>query len=444
VAITGDNSVSVIATATNTVVATVPVGSISPWGVAITPDGAFAYVTNKGGVSLISTATNTLVATVPVGSTDSVPAGVAITPDGAFAYVAIPTDNSVSVIATAAKTVVASVPVGSTPMGVAITPDGAFAYVTNFISDNGIFCTVSVISTTTNTVVATVPVGVDPVGVAFTPAFKVDLTPPVIVPQLTGTLGNNGWYRSNVTVTWSVTDPESGIASSSGCGSTTLTTDTAGMTPRCSAMNGARLFSSVPVTIKIDKTPPVATATPVPAPNGNGWNSTNVTVTFTGTDNVSGIDSCSAPVTLTNQGAGQTATGTCTDKAGNVSAPVTATMKIDKTPPVISGMPAAGCSLWPPNHKLVQVAIVTAADALSGLAPGTFKVTGKSNEPIDPTDPAIVVTPNGSGGFIVQLQVDRLGTGTGRIYTLTATADDLAGNTGTVTATCTVPLRLLR
>src|SRR4030095_2012117 len=36
--------------------------------------------------------------------------------------------------------------------------------------------------------------------------------------------------------------------------------------------------------------------------------------------------------------------------------------------PVISGMPAAGCKLWPPNRKLVQVAVVTADDALSGLA----------------------------------------------------------------------------
>ena len=48
--------------------------------------------------------------------------------------------------------------------------------------------------------------------------------PPVIAPQVTGTVGNNGWYVSNVTVNWSVTDP-SGIASSSGCAATS---DTAG------------------------------------------------------------------------------------------------------------------------------------------------------------------------------------------------------------------------
>jgi YVTN family beta-propeller protein len=72
------NSVSVIDTASNTVVATVGVGSVPYW-VAITPDGTRAYVTNFGSnfVSVIDTASNTVVATVGVGSE---PFGVAITP----------------------------------------------------------------------------------------------------------------------------------------------------------------------------------------------------------------------------------------------------------------------------------------------------------------------------------------------------------------------------
>jgi YVTN family beta-propeller protein len=50
--------------------------------VAITPGGAFAYVTNTGSdkVSVIATATNTVVATVTV-PLGSFPQGVAITPD---------------------------------------------------------------------------------------------------------------------------------------------------------------------------------------------------------------------------------------------------------------------------------------------------------------------------------------------------------------------------
>jgi hypothetical protein len=109
-------------------------------------------------------------------------------------------------------------------------------------------------------------------------------------------------------------------------------------------------------------------------------------------------------------------------------------------PAVISGMPGPGCSLWPPNHKLVTVATVTASDAVGGILPGSFTVTGTSNEPSnDPKDPEIVITPNGSGGFVVQLAAERLGNGTGRIYTLTATATNSAGLTTTSTNTCTVP-----
>jgi YVTN family beta-propeller protein len=112
--------VSVIATSTNTVVATVTVGN-EAGHVAITPDGAFAYVTNglSDDVSVIATSTNTVVATVTSGDG---PGGVAITHDGAFAYVANHISNSVSVIATSTNTVAATVTVGNGPWGVAITP----------------------------------------------------------------------------------------------------------------------------------------------------------------------------------------------------------------------------------------------------------------------------------------------------------------------------------
>ena len=86
------------------------------------------------------------------------PRGVAITPNGAFAYVTTVGSNTVSVIATATNTVVATIGVGSTPLGAAINPfygayGGETVYVTNANSNN-----VSVIATVTNTVVGTVGV----------------------------------------------------------------------------------------------------------------------------------------------------------------------------------------------------------------------------------------------------------------------------------------------
>jgi len=157
--------ISVIDTATNTVVATIPARGTA--GIAITPSGSQAYVTSPGAgtVSVIDTVTNTVVATISLGTNQN-PFGVAITPDGTRAYVTINFPNNfVSVIDTATNTVIATIPVGVAPNGLAITPDGTRAYVTNDDSD-----TVSVIDITTNTVVATIPVGVGPVAVAITPA----------------------------------------------------------------------------------------------------------------------------------------------------------------------------------------------------------------------------------------------------------------------------------
>ncbi len=118
--------------------------------------------------------------------------------------------------------------------------------------------------------------------------------------------------------------------------------------------------------------------------------------------------------------------------------------KTDSTPPVISGLPGAGCTLWPPNHQLVQIAVVSASDnGGSGIA--AFNVTATSNEPENglgdgDTAPDTVVTGSGLGPRTVQARAERSGNGTGRIYTINATATDASGNTATTTATCTVPL----
>jgi YVTN family beta-propeller protein len=107
-----------------------------------------AYITNCGSdsVSVIATATNTVVGS-PI-SVGTCPYGVTVTPDGTQVYVANSNSNNVSAIATATSTVTATIPVGTSPIGVAVTPNGSFAYVANYGS-----ATVSVIATATNAVV---------------------------------------------------------------------------------------------------------------------------------------------------------------------------------------------------------------------------------------------------------------------------------------------------
>jgi len=107
----------------------------------------------------------------------------------------------------------------------------------------------------------------------------------------------------------------------------------------------------------------------------------------------------------------------------------------DAVGPVITGMPAPGLELWPPDNKLVKVATITASDAGTGLA--SLNVTATSNEP-EGNDKDIFITGSGSQ-YVVELRAQREGSGKGRIYTITATATDKAGNKSTVTSTVTVP-----
>lgn len=84
-----------------------------------------------------------------------------------------------------------------------------------------------------------------------------DVTAPVITAQISGTLGNNGFYTSDVTVTWTVTDAES-AATSTGCAAQSVTQDTTGVTFTCVAQSEGG-SASQSVTITRDATAPVIT-----------------------------------------------------------------------------------------------------------------------------------------------------------------------------------------
>src|SRR5207249_1464219 len=123
-------------------------------------------------------------------------------------------------------------------------------------------------------------------------------------------------------------------------------------------------------------------------------------------------------------------TCTATNAAGLTASRAT-TVRMDQTPPSITGMPIGPCLIWPPNKKLVQIADVNATDTGSGVAgPAQFTVT--SNEPVNPGD--IVIT-----GNVVQVVADRLGNGNDRVYRVQSWMEDLAGNYTMAFGTCMVP-----
>lgn len=121
-----DNTVSVIDTASNAVVATVPVAA-GPHGMGVTPDGRWVFVTGdaSSAMSVIDTATDRVTRTVEVGKS---PHGVALTPDGKILLVGVYGEDRIAFIDTATLAIVATVPVPK-PHTIAIRPDGKLAYV---------------------------------------------------------------------------------------------------------------------------------------------------------------------------------------------------------------------------------------------------------------------------------------------------------------------------
>ncbi|MDW5549607.1 PKD domain-containing protein [Methanosarcina sp.] len=198
---TDEGAISVIDTATNTLKATVPVGSL-PAGVAVSPDGTKVYVANRGSntVSVIDAATNTVTATMDVGSG---PNGIAVNPDGTKVYVTNMYSDTVSVIDAATNTVTTTVNVGSYPWGVAVSPSGTKVYVSSTGSD-----TVSVIDTATNKVTATVPVGSFPIGIAVKP----DGTKVYVANEESNTISVIDTATNKVTATVTVGNYPLGVA----------------------------------------------------------------------------------------------------------------------------------------------------------------------------------------------------------------------------------------
>lgn len=146
------NSVSVIDAATNSVIATLAVGS-QPLGVAVDPKGQRAYVTNYGASSLTVLDAQSLqvVRNVSLGMGIS-PAGVAVTADGAKVLVAIqsPASDRRVLVYDVATEALRSISVDSAPFGIATHPAQPIAYVTNQLGR-----TVSVIDTANETVTST-------------------------------------------------------------------------------------------------------------------------------------------------------------------------------------------------------------------------------------------------------------------------------------------------
>ncbi|PWW06574.1 hypothetical protein DFQ01_103478 [Paenibacillus cellulosilyticus] len=159
----------------------------------------------------------------------------------------------------------------------------------------------------------------------------------------------------------------------------------------------------------------------------------------------------SEPVTITNNGGSASYTFTdngsftfeFVDAAGNIGSATATVNNIDKT------APTATLSVDTPvinqnNHKMVPVKVsVNAIDNVSGIASIVLTSvtsnesdngTGDGNTANDIQDAAL-----GTFDTSISLRAERSGNGNGRIYTITYTITDLAGNTTIASVQVTVP-----
>lgn len=159
--------ITVVNTATNQVIATVPITAGPPQFLAFAPDGRRMYVAIYNDqrtiheVDVFDTGSNTVVARIPQPARPFLPA---VSPNGKLLFVPNHDIASLSIIATDTNTVTAQINVPENPHWVAFSSDGKRAYTANHESN-----LVAVIDAVNLKIISTIPVGTSPHSIAVSP-----------------------------------------------------------------------------------------------------------------------------------------------------------------------------------------------------------------------------------------------------------------------------------
>jgi hypothetical protein len=198
---------------------------------------------------------------------------------------------------------------------------------------------------------------------------KLDLTAPTIAGSTDRAPNAAGWYKANVTVTFTGSDPLSGLKFLSPA---SLLVEGENQSVTGTATDAADNTSHATVdNIDIDKTAPLLSVAPTTLPNSNGWYNTDVSQHWSASDALSGL-SAPAPADslLSDEGIGLTATQAVTDSADNTTTTTSAPVKIDKTGPSTDISAPSG---W--VNSSVHVTF-SPHDSLSGVEETHFAVDG--------------------------------------------------------------------
>ncbi|HET8626431.1 MAG TPA: PxKF domain-containing protein, partial [Thermomicrobiales bacterium] len=248
---------------------------------------------------------------------------------------------------------------------------------------------------------ATAPVG----------GINIDTAPPTISGKATTAPNGNGWYNGPVAIHFTCSDALSGIQQCPA--DVVLNKAGANQAVSGTAVDNAGNAATYTVSgINIDLTSPTLTGAAATPANAAGWYNTDVTINWTGTDDLAGIDPATQPAAsvITGEGSNLGASAKIADKAGNVGTGTVGGIKIDRTPPTISGAPTTQPNAAGWYKGAVTVHFTCADPALADGTPGSGVAQCPSDQVLsaDGADqgvasgPAADVAGNSSTGITVK------------------------------------------
>ncbi|MGE3277778.1 MAG: HYR domain-containing protein [Vicinamibacterales bacterium] len=318
------------------------------------------------------------------------------------------------------------------------------------------------------------------------PAVNIDKTSPEIVFAGLPPTNAAGWYRQDPTLVWTCTDALSGPVAAQVSQTLTVEGSSEKLTGRCYDRAGNQR-GETRSGLRLDKTPPTLEwADAAPAANAAGWYNADVAFAFTPADALSGVATTSEPnpLVLTAEGTAVTGVVTVTDIAGNTATFTSPAVDIDRTPPafvtpealsaeaasaagavVTFDVSASDVGQGPIDATCAPVSgsvfalgatdvTCTATDQAGNEGTAAFTVTvadttaptvvaeGQSAEATGPAGAAVTFAASATDAVTGNLAVS-CSPAAGTVFplgstTVTCTAVDEAGNTGSATATIVV------
>jgi hypothetical protein len=251
----------------------------------------------------------------------------------------------------------------------------------------------------------------DASGPGHTLTVKIDNITPSISGAASPAPNASGWNNSDVTVRFTCSDAESGIA---GCTSdAVLRADAANQSVTGTATDHGGNSSTTTVGgLNIDQTAPSLSGSPTTSPNVNGWYNGDVTVHWTASDATSGVDGDTLPADSTVAGEGADLTAgpvAVSDVAGNTASASVQHLRIDRTAPTIAGAATASANGagWYSGDVTVHW---TCSDGLSGVAAGACPAdatVGGEGEKLSAAATVSDRAGNPASGTVSGIKIDR-------------------------------------